>query len=224
MTETTPASTSCGHLAAPGDSIEKLAFLALRYRALIGEAIAFPFIGEECADSHVVKMVHGCLDCLEHVAADLYFAGSPAGMASALIDDIYVMKKSLARDRSLLGDRLVPSVEDLRLLYVALWSLGGRPHHWPPAFDVTVAAVSVEARESESKPPTPSIFELIGSAPERDLLVTALQALHRERVAAWNAQTSWANQNGHEALQSNAFGIDQVSTALRRIGAAASPL
>lgn len=57
---------------------------------------------------------------------------------------------------------------------------------------------------------------------DRTLLVAALQALHRERVAAWNAAVSVAIIRGDTQPAMEQFGIDEVSTMLRRVGAAPS--
>lgn len=53
---------------------------------------------------------------------------------------------------------------------------------------------------------------------DRDLLVTALQALWRERVAARAAVASVAQVGAPVADE--AFGIEEVATMLRRVGAA----
>lgn len=58
----------------------------------------------------------------------------------------------------------------------------------------------------------------------RDLLVRALQALHRERVAAYNAQNSFAYSSGQTALNEAAFGIAEVVAMLRAAGAAPNSL
>lgn len=58
----------------------------------------------------------------------------------------------------------------------------------------------------------------------RNLLIRGLQALHRERVAAYNAQTSYACGSGQAALNEAAFGIAEVAAMLRAAGAAPSSL
>lgn len=57
---------------------------------------------------------------------------------------------------------------------------------------------------------------------DRTLLVAGLQALHRERVAAWNAAVSVAIIRGEKQPAMELFGIDEVATMLRRVGAAPS--
>jgi hypothetical protein len=59
---------------------------------------------------------------------------------------------------------------------------------------------------------------------DRDLLVQGMQALHAQRVAAWNAQNAYANRSGQVALNSAAFGIDEAARMLRRLGSAPSSL
>lgn len=61
----------------------------------------------------------------------------------------------------------------------------------------------------------------VGEA-DRTLLVAGLQALHRERVAAWNAAVSVAIIRGEKQPGMELFGIDEASTMLRRVGAAPS--
>lgn len=68
----------------------------------------------------------------------------------------------------------------------------------------------------------PDVIELdlkdvVGKA-DRDLLVAGLQALHRERVGAWNAQCAFAFRMGREPMPRESFGIDEVVGLLRRIG------
>lgn len=62
---------------------------------------------------------------------------------------------------------------------------------------------------------------LVGET-DRTLLVAGLQSLHRERVAAWNAAVSVAIIRGEKQPAMEQFGIDEVSTMLRRVGAAPS--
>jgi hypothetical protein len=64
---------------------------------------------------------------------------------------------------------------------------------------------------------------LIGQA-DRELLVQGMQALHAQRVAAWNAQNSYAHKAGQVALNQAAFGIDETAAMLRRLGAGPSVL
>lgn len=62
---------------------------------------------------------------------------------------------------------------------------------------------------------------LVGDA-DRTMLVAGLQALHRERVAAWNAALSVAIIRNEKQLDRAQFGIDEVAGMLRRVGAAPS--
>ena len=55
---------------------------------------------------------------------------------------------------------------------------------------------------------------------DRALIVTALQALHRERVSAWNAVQDVASLRGNKSPPRELFGIDEVAEMLRRVGAA----
>ncbi|TDX12028.1 MULTISPECIES: hypothetical protein [Buttiauxella] len=55
---------------------------------------------------------------------------------------------------------------------------------------------------------------------ERELVVIALQALFRERKSACNAVITVCNINGQERPNEEVFGLDEVFTALREIGAA----
>lgn len=71
---------------------------------------------------------------------------------------------------------------------------------------------------------TPTEFDvtaLTGKA-DRNLLVAALQALHRERVTAWNSATTVAILRGTTAPPREMFGMDEVADMLRRFGAAPS--
>lgn len=68
-----------------------------------------------------------------------------------------------------------------------------------------------------------NLEELVGKA-DRDLLVQALQALHAQRVSAWNAQNAYANRTGQAPLNADVFGIDEAAAMLRRLGAGPSVL
>lgn len=52
------------------------------------------------------------------------------------------------------------------------------------------------------------------------LVVVALQALHRERVTAFGSAFTAATLAGHPAPEQSMFGLNEVNDALRRIGAA----
>lgn len=62
---------------------------------------------------------------------------------------------------------------------------------------------------------------LVGDA-DRTILLAGLQALHRERVAAWNAAVSVAIIRNEKQPDMEQFGIDDVAGMLRRVGAAPS--
>ena len=58
------------------------------------------------------------------------------------------------------------------------------------------------------------------SGDERTLVLVALQALHRERLAASNAVFTVCSLAGKEQPPEVIFGLREVQDALRRIGAA----
>lgn len=62
---------------------------------------------------------------------------------------------------------------------------------------------------------------LVGDA-DRTMLVAGLQALHRERVAAWNAAVSVAIIRNEKQPAMEQFGLDEVAGMLRRVGAGPS--
>ena len=66
-----------------------------------------------------------------------------------------------------------------------------------------------------------SLFDLIGATtgPERDLLIVSLQSLHRERVSSYNALSTACSISGDKVPPMSLFGIDEVTDALRRLGA-----
>lgn len=55
---------------------------------------------------------------------------------------------------------------------------------------------------------------------ERSLVVVALQSLHRERATAYQAACTACDLADKKAPQADLFGLDEVTDALRRIGAA----
>lgn len=63
-------------------------------------------------------------------------------------------------------------------------------------------------------------LEALVSASDRDLLIAGLQALHRERVAAWNSAISVAILAGREQPGWEVFGLAEAAEMLRRVGAA----
>jgi hypothetical protein len=62
------------------------------------------------------------------------------------------------------------------------------------------------------------------SGSDRSLVVVALQALYRVRCTAYQAACTACDLAGCPAPQYTMFGIDEVSDALRRIGAAPIPI
>ena len=56
----------------------------------------------------------------------------------------------------------------------------------------------------------------------RDPIVAGLQALHRERVAAWDTTAAIAFSKGEKPLSRELFSTDEVAELLRIIGAAPS--
>lgn len=65
---------------------------------------------------------------------------------------------------------------------------------------------------------TATIEQVTGN--DRDLLVTAFQALHRERVTAFHAACTACELSGKPSPDREQFGIQEASNALRRVGAA----
>lgn len=67
-----------------------------------------------------------------------------------------------------------------------------------------------------------SLYDFVATSPgaERDLLVTGLQALLRERVSAYNATCDACSLSGTTGPDRSVFGIDEVMAALRKLGAA----
>ena len=57
------------------------------------------------------------------------------------------------------------------------------------------------------------------SKTDRDLIITALQSLHRERTTAFNAVLTHCVLNNLPTPKNELFGIDEVTTALRDVGA-----
>ena len=62
--------------------------------------------------------------------------------------------------------------------------------------------------------------ELENLKDDRELVVIALQALHRERVNSYNSSVLNCEVNSITPHSKEAFGIGEVSGALKRIGAA----
>lgn len=62
---------------------------------------------------------------------------------------------------------------------------------------------------------------LVGDA-DRTMLVAGLQALHRERVAAWNSAVSVAIIRNEKQPDREQFGLNEVTEMLRRVGASPS--
>jgi hypothetical protein len=58
------------------------------------------------------------------------------------------------------------------------------------------------------------------SGDERTLVIVALQALHRQRVSAYNSTLTACSLSGKNPPADDIFGLHEVQEALRRIGAA----
>ncbi|MGX5057123.1 hypothetical protein ACWKX9_26410 [Enterobacter asburiae] len=58
------------------------------------------------------------------------------------------------------------------------------------------------------------------SGDERTLVILALQALHRQRVSAYNSTLTACSLSGKTPPPDDIFGLHEVQEALRRIGAA----
>lgn len=54
---------------------------------------------------------------------------------------------------------------------------------------------------------------------ERTLVVVALQALHHERATAYRSACTVSDLAGKPSPDADLFGFDEVSDALRRLGA-----
>lgn len=129
----TTAAATCGLTARTTDSIDRLGFIAIRYRAWIGEALAFPFIFGRQTDARMLKVIHGCFDFIEHIAEDFLVDNGASwssdarvrALASSLMDEAARMKRLLLAHQHDLGDRLVPSIDDLDLLSLACRAHGG---------------------------------------------------------------------------------------------------
>lgn len=57
----------------------------------------------------------------------------------------------------------------------------------------------------------------------RDLIVVALQSLHRERVTAYNAACTACYLAGKDSPDDDLFGLNESNDALRQVGAAPMP-
>lgn len=62
------------------------------------------------------------------------------------------------------------------------------------------------------------IEQLAGS--DRELVVVALQALHRERLTAYQSVATSCELAGKKPPERDLFGLHEINTALRRAGAA----
>jgi len=60
------------------------------------------------------------------------------------------------------------------------------------------------------------------SEDERTMLIAGLQALYRERNAAWNTAVSVAILRGAKQPERELFGLAEAAQMLRRVGAAPS--
>ncbi|EMB7326473.1 hypothetical protein VAB56_002921 [Salmonella enterica] len=62
-----------------------------------------------------------------------------------------------------------------------------------------------------------NIQDLVGK--DRELVVVALQALHRERINSFNTACTACSLAGKEWPEQEMFGINEVMNVLRMIGA-----
>ena len=119
---------SCGLVALPADSIDRLGFIAIRYRAWMGEALAQPGAAGHPPSIEVSRALSGSFDMIEHLAEDFLVqsgersAGSVKWLASSVRDQAERMKRLLLAFGEVMQHRLVPSVEDLEMLCLACQS------------------------------------------------------------------------------------------------------
>lgn len=66
-----------------------------------------------------------------------------------------------------------------------------------------------------------SVAELLSTS-GRDLVISGLQALHRERVSAWHSVSVVSLQRGEEAPSRQMFGVHEVTALLNALGSAPS--
>ena len=119
---------SCGLVAQPTDSIDRLGFIAIRYRAWMGEALAQPGAAGHPPSVEVLRALCGSFDMIEHLAEDFLMeqgsrtAAADAGLAKSVIDQAARMKRLLHAFGDAMRHRLVPSMEDLDMLCLACQS------------------------------------------------------------------------------------------------------
>lgn len=118
------------------------------------------------------------------------------------------------------GKRLTPALCDL---VEALSTLYGKPIALVSALRIMDGYFGVPSTQSKNTKlaRTESKLDLNSFVAEADctLLVAGLQALHRERMAAWNAAVSVAIARGEQPPSMDMFGIEEVAAILRRVGA-----
>jgi hypothetical protein len=116
---------SCGLVAQPTDSIDRLGFIAIRYRAWMGEALAQPGAAGNPVSVGVLRALSGSFDMIEHLAEDFLIesgersADSVKWLASSVKDQAERMKRLLLAFGEAMRHRLVPSMEDLEVLCLA---------------------------------------------------------------------------------------------------------
>lgn len=124
---------SCGLVAKSTDSVERLGFIAVRYRAWMGEALALPFARDgRTPEIEMLRLLCGSFDMIEHLAEDFLIeredsVPTRAGdLASSVMEQAVRMKRLVLQFGAAMGDRTVPSVEDLDLLCRACEAHGAR--------------------------------------------------------------------------------------------------
>ncbi len=119
---------SCGLVAQPTDSIDRLGFIAIRYRAWMGEALAQPGAAGHPPSVEVLRALSGSFDMIEHLSEDFLIesgersADSVKWLASSVKDQAERMKRLLFAFGEAMRHRLVPSMEDLEMLCLACQS------------------------------------------------------------------------------------------------------
>jgi len=113
---------SCGLVAQPTDSIDRLGFIAIRYRAWMGEALAQPGAVGHPPSVEILKALSGSFDMIEHLAEDFLVesgerpADAVKWLASSVKDQAERMKRLLLAFGDAMRHCLVPSLEDLEML------------------------------------------------------------------------------------------------------------
>lgn len=129
---------SCGLVAKPDDSIDKVTLITIRYLAWIGEALSTHLaLGHGLLPSpkpHAVFAAY--FDHIEHLVQDALDGISDASrMAGFLMDKVTIMKMTLDENGGALHRGLtVPTIADLQALHTACQNFGGRNDMQASAF------------------------------------------------------------------------------------------